>query len=193
VSVRTRFPAVLLSACLSLLALSAPSAAPVRTVEGTVVRVFDGDTVSLVTREGTKLRIRLYGIDAPEVRHEKMPGQPFGKEAWDALEALVLGRRVTVRIVDVDAHKRLVGVVHLAGRDINLAMVRGGYAWAYRRYLPSPYASVYINAERKAREEKLGLWIQDKPEPPWEYKRQVHDPRQETGFEMGKGLPLLSK
>lgn len=170
-SVNSRLPAVLLAACLAFHVLSAPSRATARTVEGTVTRVFDGDTLVLVTPEGTKLRVRLYGIDAPEVRHERMPGQPFGKEARGALEALVLGRRVTVRIVDVDAHKRLVGIVHREGRDINLAMVRGGFAWAYRRYLSSPYASAYIDAERKAREEKLGLWIRDNPDPPWEFKR----------------------
>jgi endonuclease YncB( thermonuclease family) len=140
-------------------------------VEGEVSRVIDGDTVTLATREGTKLRVRLYGIDAPEVRHEKTAGQPYGKEAKEALTALALGRRVTVEIVDIDVHGRTVGIVHRSGVDINLEMVRNGYAWAYRRYLSAPYASRYLDAEREARGRRLGLWKDANPGPPWEFKR----------------------
>jgi endonuclease YncB( thermonuclease family) len=140
-------------------------------VEGTVTRVSDGDTLILVTGEGTKLKVRLYGIDAPEVRHEKIPGQPFGKEARTALKALALGRKVTLEILDIDTHRRMVGIVRKSGVDINREMVRSGLAWAYRRYLSAPYASEYIAAEKEARGRRLGLWKQDNPDPPWKFKR----------------------
>ncbi len=169
--VRTRFPAVFLSAFLALLVCSTPSCATPRTVEGEVTRVADGDTLTLVTREGTKLKVRLYGIDAPEIRHKEVPGQPYGREAKDALTELALGRRVTVEIVDIDTHKRMVGIVRRSGEDINLAMVRSGVAWAYRRYLSAPYASEYIAAEKEARSRRLGLWKQANPDPPWNFKR----------------------
>jgi len=169
--VRTRFPAVFLSAFVFLLVFSVPSCASPRTVEGKVTRVADGDTLTLVTREGTTLKVRLYGIDTPEIRHERLPGQPYGKEAKAALTALVLGRRVTVEIVDIDTHKRMVGIVRRSGEDINLAMVRSGFAWAYRRYLSAPYASEYIAAEKEARSRRLGLWKQANPDPPWNFKR----------------------
>jgi hypothetical protein len=68
-----------------LVAIAFPSHASIRTVEGFVQKVSDGDTVTLITRDGTKLRVRLYGIDAPEMRHEKKPGQPFGETAKRAL------------------------------------------------------------------------------------------------------------
>ena len=167
----TRFPVVFLSAVVFLLVFSVPSCATSRKVEGKVTRVADGDTLTLVTREGTKLKVRLYGIDAPEVRHEMLPGQPYGKEAKAALTALVLGRRVTVEIVEIDTHRRMVGIVRMSGADINLAMVRSGHAWAYRRYLSAPYASEYIAAEKEARNRGLGLWKQANPDPPWEFKR----------------------
>ncbi len=170
-SVRFRRVVLFLFAFVALLGSSVPSCASHRTVEGEVSRVIDGDTVTLATREGTKLRVRLYGIDAPEVRHEKMAGQPYGKEAKEALTALALGRRVTVEIVDIDVHGRMVGIVHRSGVDINLEMVRSGYAWAYRRYLSSPYASRYLDAEREARGRRLGLWKDANPGPPWEFKR----------------------
>jgi len=168
---RFRRAVLFLFAFVALLGSSVPSCASPRTVEGEVTRVIDGDTVTLTTREGTKLRVRLYGIDAPEVRHGEMAGQPYGKEARAALAALALGRSVTVEIVDIDAHKRMVGIVHRSGVDINLEMVRTGYAWAYRRYLSAPYASRYLDAEREARGKRLGLWKDANPDPPWEFKR----------------------
>jgi micrococcal nuclease len=168
---RFRRAALFLFAFAVFLGSSVPSCASPRTVEGEVSRVIDGDTVALTTREGTKLRVRLYGIDAPEVRHEKMAGQPYGKEAREALAALTLGRRVTVEIVDIDVHGRTVGIMHRSGVDISLEMVKSGYAWAYRRYLSAPYASRYLDAEREARRRRLGLWMDANPGPPWEFKR----------------------
>ena len=175
---RSRSAVLFLSAIVAVLVLSALSCPGPRTVDGKVSRVIDGDTLTLVTREGTKLRVRLYGIDAPEIRHETMPGQPHGEEAKDALAALVLGRWVTVEIVDIDAHRRVVGIVHGSGVDINREMIRSGDAWAYRRYLSAPYASGYIDAEKEARGRRAGLWERDNPDPPWEFKRRI---RHETG------------
>jgi micrococcal nuclease len=168
---RFRRAVLFLFAFVALLGPSVPSCASPKTAEGEVTRVIDGDTLTLTTREGTKLRVRLYGIDAPEVRHEEMAGQPYGEEAKAALAALALGRRVTVEIIEIDAHRRTVGIVHRSGADINLEMVQSGHAWAYRRYLSAPYASRYLDAEREARRRRLGLWKDAHPDPPWEFKR----------------------
>ena len=147
--------------------------AATRTVSGKVVRVADGDTITVAARDRGALKVRLYGIDAPEVRHEDAPGQRFGREARQALKALTLGRRVQVNVVEVDTHGRAVGVVYEAGVNVNLAMIREGWAWAYRRYLGGPYASEFIGAERKARAKRLGLWQEYNPMPPWEFRRRV--------------------
>lgn len=168
---RRRSFVVFLFGVVVFLLFSVPSCAAPREVEGEVTRVADGDTLTLVTREGTKLKVRLYGIDAPEIRHEEMPGQPYAEESKTALEALTLGKRVTVEIVDVDTHGRVVGIVRRDGLDINRDMVRSGFAWAYRRFLSAPYASGYIDVERDARRRGLGLWKQANPDPPWDFKR----------------------
>jgi len=168
---RSRSAVPFFTAIVALLVFSVPSCAGPRTVEGKVSRVIDGDTLTLLTREGTKLRVRLYGIDAPEVRHGEMPGQPHGEEAKNALESMVQGRKVRVEIVDIDAHRRVVGIVHWSGTDINREMVRSGNAWAYRRYLSAPYGSGYIDAEKEARGRRAGLWKRENPDPPWEFKR----------------------
>ena len=82
---------------------------PIRVEEGVVRHVADGDTVTVVTNEGARLKIRLYGVDAPEVQHMNKrtgivskPGQPYGEEAYRALEGKVLHKRVKVQIMDVD-------------------------------------------------------------------------------------------
>jgi endonuclease YncB( thermonuclease family) len=170
---------------LSLIFLTITSAkGPIRTVEGIVTHVMDGDTLKLETAEGTVLRVRLYGIDAPELQRVNRrtgeiskQGQPFGEEAYRALESRVINKKVRVDIVDIDRYRRMVGIVHLDNRNINLEMVREGWAWAYRQYLDRPYASEYLGAENEARSKRLGLWQQANPQPPWEFRKITKEAR----------------
>ena len=60
------------------------------------------------------------------------PGQPYGEEAYRALESKVLGTKVKVVIMDVDRYRRMVGILYLGNTDINREMVQEGFAWAYR-------------------------------------------------------------
>jgi micrococcal nuclease len=77
--------------------------------------------------------MRLFGIDAPETpKGNKVPGQPFGKDAEAYLKQLVEGKRVKVEIYQVDRYKRLLSTIYLDGRDINLAMIEAGLAEVYR-------------------------------------------------------------
>jgi endonuclease YncB( thermonuclease family) len=106
---------------------------PQRIEEGTVTSVADGDTLTVITSNQTKLRIRMFGIDAPETpKGDKFPGQPYSKEAEAYLKQLVEGKRVTVEIYQVDRYKRLLSVIFLDGKDINLAMIEAGLAEVYR-------------------------------------------------------------
>jgi micrococcal nuclease len=153
---------------------------PLRVEEGVVNKVVDGDTVNIVTNERTKLKVRLYGIDAPEIQHVNKrtgivskPGQPYGNEAYRALEMIIYGKKVKVTIMDTDRYGRMVAVLCLGDRDINREMVQAGYAWAYREYLKGPYASEYIDAENDARSKHLGLWQQPNPQPPWEFRNRM--------------------
>ena len=150
---------------------------PLRTVEGYVKKVADGDTITVIS-DGTKIKVRFYGIDAPETekRNRKTgrvskPGQPYGEEVFKTLEEKVYRQRVRLDIMDIDRYKRAVAVVWLGNRNINREMVREGWAWAYRQYLDRPHASEYIDAEEQARKEKRGLWQQYNPQPPWEFWR----------------------
>lgn len=141
-----------------------------RIVEGMVKAVYDGDTVLLTTREESRLKVRLYGIDAPETRKPDMPGQPFGDISKRTLMYKIMGRRVSAEIMDIDQYKRAVAVIRYEGRDINREMVAEGMAWAYRQYLQGAYESGYIGSETRARSRRAGLWRESNPHPPWEFR-----------------------
>jgi endonuclease YncB( thermonuclease family) len=168
---RSRFRISLLLGLLLVSILAPASRAYIRTIEGFVTQVFDGDTLTLEKRDGTKLRVRLYGIDAPEIRHDRKSRQPFSEEARWALAEKVLRKSVILTVLERDKDKRMVGIITLGKRSINEEMVREGWAWAYRKDLRGPYVGEFIDAERVAREKKLGLWQQANPQPPWEYRR----------------------
>lgn len=150
--------------------LLAGSASAGRTIEGMVKAVYDGDTVLLATREESRLKVRLYGIDAPETRKPDKAGQPYGDVSRRTLMFKIMGRRVTAEIMDIDQYKRAVAVIRYAGRDINREMVADGMAWAYRQYLQGAYESEYTGAESMARSRRAGLWRDSNPHPPWEFR-----------------------
>ena len=159
---------ILLGLCLMLMAVLPASA---ETLRGMVKAVHDGDTVVLVGRGTGRVTVRLYGVDAPETRKPDSPGQPFGSQAKRVLMFKVLGKEVTAEVQDRDQYGRTVGVLKLAGRDINAEMVTEGMAWAYRQFLSGSYASRYIQLEEQARRQHRGLWRDANPQPPWEFRR----------------------
>jgi micrococcal nuclease len=149
---------------------------PQRIEEGIVQRVADGDTITVITANQTKLRIRMWGIDAPETpKGAKFPGQPYGKDAEAYLKQLVEGKRVTVEIYQVDRYKRLLSTIFLDGKDINLAMIEAGLAEVYRGpESGNPYTPQYQAAEATARSARTGMWIQgDTYESPRAYRKRV--------------------
>jgi micrococcal nuclease len=149
---------------------------PQHVEEGTVERVADGDTVTVITLNQTKLRIRMLGIDAPETpKGAKFPGQLFGTEAEAYLKQLVEAKRVTVEIYGVDRYKRLLATIFVDGKDINLAMIEAGLAEVYQGPDSSnPYTRQYQATEEAARAARIGMWTQgDSYESPRAYRKRV--------------------
>lgn len=151
-----------------LLCLLFPLFVNAETLTGKVVKITDGDTLVVLDASQTQHKIRLSGIDAPET------SQPFGQRSKEALSALVAGQPVEVDWHKHDRYQRLVGKVIAQGRDVNLAQVRAGMAWWYRKYADeqSPVDQrLYEAAEMKARKEGVGLWAEKNPLPPWEWRK----------------------
>ena len=138
-------------------------------LQGEVVRVADGDTVTVRDQRSKTHRVRLAGIDAPE------QAQPYGAASREHLAQLVAGQAVEVRYRKVDDYGRLVGTVLVQDRDMNLAQLQAGLAWHYRHYQdeqPRAERQAYAEAETQARQARLGLWQDPDPTAPWDYRRQ---------------------
>jgi len=131
---------------------------------GRVVSVADGDTFTLRLTNGDEVRVRLFGIDAPE------QGQAFGRVSGNALKDAVLNKNVQVVQRDVDQYGRLVGTLYHDGRNINLEQVQAGLAWWYRNFAPDDRE--LEQAEAAAKRERRGLWRDTNPVPPWDWRRQ---------------------
>ena len=131
---------------------------------GRVVRVADGDTVSVLDPSNTQHKVRLFGIDTPE------RDQPHGKASSRALAKLVDEKTVGVVIVETDRYGRTVGTLYLRDVNINLTMVENGDAWWYRHYAPHEHR--LAESEQQAREAGRGLWANPDPVPPWKWRRE---------------------
>ena len=138
------------------------------TIEGRVVGVSDGDTITVLDGTKTQHKIRLAGIDAPESK------QAFGQASKKHLSDLVFGREITLECGKTDKYRREVCVVLVDGQDANLAQVKAGMAWWYRKYqkeqTPRQRAE-YEAAEGVAKAGRVGLLGDADAVPPWEWRR----------------------
>lgn len=129
---------------------------------GKVIKVSDGDTVTILTQDKIQHKIRLNDIDAPEKK------QSFGNKSKDNLDKYIAGKTVTVQYKLKDKYKRILGTIYYNNKDINLQQVKDGYAWVYKKYSKNP---IYYGAEKVARENKKGLWIDKNTVAPWEFRK----------------------
>lgn len=124
---------------------------------GRVVRIADGDTITILDGANGQHRIRLQGIDAPESH------QAFGTQSKKNLSNMIFDRQVTVEYEKTDQYGRIVGKILLDGKDINLEQVKAGMAWHYKEYQreQSPAdRELYARAEDEARNARRGLWAE---------------------------------
>jgi endonuclease YncB( thermonuclease family) len=152
----------------SLLLLLPFALAQADTLTGRVVRVTYGDTIVVLDASKVQHKIRLQGIDAPE------RGQAFGTRSQENLSDLVAGKSVVVDYSKYDRYQRILGKVLLNREDVNLEQIEAGMAWHYKKYQGEQSSSdriTYSDAEREARRQKLGLWRDPEPVPPWEYRQ----------------------
>lgn len=148
-------------------------------LHGDVVGVSDGDTITVLDDARMPRKVRLAGIDAPEMR------QPYGARAKYHLASLVFGKPVVVVWHKRDRYGRIVGNVHVVvsgacgqgectrREDVGLAQLESGLAWHYKRYQTEQTLEerrIYARVEQLARVRREGLWKDTQPVPPWEYR-----------------------
>lgn len=136
-------------------------------IEGNVVFVHDGDNISVAAKDGKMHTIRLQGIDAPENQ------QLYGDKSRQRLAAFVQGMDVTVLVHKKDVNERYVGSVFFAGEDIGLRQIATGMAWHFKPgndEQNSLDSKLYAQVELAARNKRTGLWEDNNPVPPWDFR-----------------------
>lgn len=163
---RARTVYVIVAAIVSLVAAVIP-ACPRHDPAGRplwqVATVHDGDTVTCIDETGRPQKIRLVGIDAPEL------DQPAGRESRQALSGKLSGGLVRVEDRGRDQHGRLLGTLWVGERNLNRELVADGWAWVFDGFAPDP---ALLDAESAARREHRGLWTAASPERPGDWRRE---------------------
>jgi len=132
------------------------------TFTGKVVRVLDGDTIEVLV-DKKPVRVRLAEIDCPE------KNQPFGQAAKKYVVKIAAQKIVTVESKTKDRYGRTIGEVFMSNGDsLNRLLIRDGYAWQYKKYSKDESLA---ELESQARKNKVGLWQDNNPIPPWGWRR----------------------
>lgn len=131
------------------------------------IGVTDGDTLTCLDESGRQQKLVLAGIDAPE------PGQPYGRESRESLAELVFGKQIAVVAISRDTAGLAICQVSVDGRDVSAALVAAGAAWA------DPATGTSLTPEQQeAQQGRKGLWAEDNPQPPWEFRETGNAPWQ---------------
>jgi micrococcal nuclease len=156
-------PALLLAAIGSIFPPPSQTETPARPFQAKVVSIQDGDTIT-VLRGRVRIRIRLHGIDAPEL------GQPYGRAAKRLAGELAHEKHVEVTVMGRDRYGRTAAAVKLPdGRVLSHELVRAGLAWWYGQFAPKDDTLKRLEAE--ARAARRGLWAESGAVAPWEWRR----------------------
>jgi endonuclease YncB( thermonuclease family) len=146
--------------------VSAPYIPPATPVIATVQRISDGDTITVITRTGQRLQIRLACIDAPE------KSQPGGATATEHLKTIIpINSTVQLKIVDTDRYGRQVAEVYTNGELVQLKQLQAGTVFVFDRYLKNCGNPAALQAaEAQAKQSRIGVWADPNTLKPWEYR-----------------------
>ena len=128
-----------------------------------IVSVYDGDTMHIRFGNNQEL-VRLYGVDCPEI------GQPFAEQAKNRVHELVLGQLVELDVKTVDRYGRKIVeiVIDDGNANLNHLLVKEGLCWWFEDYARKDL--LLSDFQVLAQIERRGLWIDDNPLPPWDYR-----------------------
>lgn len=141
---------------------------PAEILQGRCSYVQDGDSLKFIPQgkeKGDEVRVRLYGIDAPEKNQE------FSGQSRKKLEKLTRGKKIRLEVMDIDQYDRYVARVYVGKTYVNLEMLKAGLAWHYDYHADDKADAELAKAEAAARKARKGLWSDDSVVNPREHRR----------------------
>lgn len=129
-----------------------------------IISITDGDTLTALTAKHQQIKVRLYGIDAPEKK------QPWGQRSRESLAQLCFDKDADLDVSGHDRYGRTVAVVTCADVNANEVQIGRGMAWVYPQYCKRGFCQEWRFLEGMARENHFGLWADPDPVAPWEWR-----------------------
>lgn len=133
-----------------------------QTLSGKVIKVADGDTVTILTEENEQIKIRLYGIDCPE------KGQDYSSKATAFTSSFCFGKIVKVTQKGLDRYGRVLGIILIGKKNLNEELLKNGLAWHYKYF---DKTQKYSDLEQEAKKNKLNIWSMNNPIAPWDFRK----------------------
>ncbi len=131
-------------------------------IRGLVIGVYSGDSIVVKLDDGSQIKVRLEGIDCPELTQE------YGDSAKMATVVFCFNKKVRIEKTGVDTYGRTLAFVYVDDICLNKELLRRGLAWHYKAYNADQELA---QLELDARNAKVGIWSTDEPEAPWDYRR----------------------
>ena len=162
-----------------------PNIVNASSITAKVIGVTDGDTVKVLAEGNRQIKIRLYGVDAPESH------QPYGSRSRRYVSDAVYGKTVQIEVTGNDKYGRTLGIITTPdGKNLNRNLIANGMAWVYAQYCTRTECTDMTRAEKEARTKKIGLWADKTPIAPWEFRRGVR-PTSQTGSSFGDDITIV--
>jgi endonuclease YncB( thermonuclease family) len=134
------------------------------TLTAKVVGIKDGDTVVVLDSLNNQTTLRLAEVDCPE------KNQPFGTKAKQFTSDQIYLKTIKYVVTDTDRYGRSIAMIYYDtdNKYLSAEIIKAGMGWHYKRYSTSKELA---NFEIKARKEKIGLWVDNNPIEPSEWRK----------------------
>ena len=131
------------------------------TLTAKVIGIKDGDTVVVLDSLNYQTTLRLAEVDCPE------KNQPFGTKAKQFTSDRVYLKTIKYVVTDTDRYGRSIAMIYSDNKYLSAEIIKAGMGWHYKKYSTSKELA---NFETKAKKDKTGLWVDNHPISPWEWR-----------------------
>ncbi|VEH19260.1 Thermonuclease precursor [Chryseobacterium nakagawai] len=145
---------------------------------GKVIKISDGDTITVLLKGNTQKKLRLAEVDCPE------NGQAFGKNAKQFTSAQVFGKTVTFKETSTDRYGRSIAKIYYDNdKYLSKEVIKAGMGWWYFSYSKDDSLG---KLQEKAQQKKIGLWQDVHAVAPWEYRKMRREQSKNKKMEASK-------